>query len=262
MREQSDLAISLARQIPYEPVSSVHQCRKAIKRLRAIVRLGRADEGADWRTTDCKFRDAGRILAEARDSHVLPKTATALKGDSASFPARSSAQETTVPEPEVVDRVIAFLEEARAKLEQDLGRGGWSLAMMCRALERTRRTTARRMERFRDSNKSVDAHSWRKGVQRYANQVRLLGGFLPDEVTDQLDVLDDLAGCLGDFHDLAVFRDALYAGRVHFDTEAGNRLLDKARHKQRELRRTALDAGALLFAGSREETDAPLEARV
>ncbi|HEY5665672.1 MAG TPA: CHAD domain-containing protein [Gammaproteobacteria bacterium] len=262
VREEADFAIVLARQISSEPVRSVHQCRKAIKRLRAIVRLGRAGSGKDWRAIDRKFRDAGRMLAETRDSHVLPRTATALTDDPASFPGRQDPRDTFVPGQDDVDCVVALLASAGADLEQHIGSGDWSIEMMRRAMEKTRRTTARRMDRFRVSGRPADAHSWRKGVQRYANQVRLMDSFLPEQESGRLDALDALASSLGHFHDLTVFRTALKAGRIRFDKKTRHRLLNKARASQRKLRQSALDAGTELFGDARGGSASSREAHV
>jgi CHAD domain-containing protein len=260
--EEVDFAIALARRISSEPVHSVHQCRKAIKRLRAIVRLGRIRGGKDWRAIDRRFRDAGKILAETRDSHVLPRTATALTDDPAGFPGRQDSRDTSVPDLDLVDSVVALLESAGADLEQHIGSGDWSIDMMRRAIDKTRRTTARRMERFRGSGRPVDAHSWRKAVQRYANQVRLMDDFLPEQESGRLDALDDLASCLGHFHDLTVFRAALKAGRIPYDKKTRHGLLDKARASQRKLRRSALESGTELFGDACKGSASPREARV
>ncbi len=134
--------------------------------------------------------------------------------------------------------------------------------MMLRAVDQTRRTTARRMERFRASGRPVDAHGWRKGVQRYANQVRLMDHFLPEQESGRLDALDDLARCLGHFHDLTVFRTALKSGRIRYDKKTRHRLLAKARARQRKLRQSALDAGTQLFGDVRKGPASARETRV
>lgn len=58
---------------------SVHESRKAFKRVRAVVRLLRDEIGDDvYRRENQAFRDAGRRLSEVRDATVLLETLDAL----------------------------------------------------------------------------------------------------------------------------------------------------------------------------------------
>ena len=51
---------------------AVHEARKALKRLRALVRVARDELGDDvYRRENVAFRDAGRKLAGSRDAAVV-----------------------------------------------------------------------------------------------------------------------------------------------------------------------------------------------
>ena len=58
---------------------AVHEARKDMKKLRALLRLVRDELGDDvYRRENVSFRDAGRRLAGARDSQVLLETLAAV----------------------------------------------------------------------------------------------------------------------------------------------------------------------------------------
>jgi CHAD domain len=59
--------------------TAVHETRTSLKRLRATVRLARAELGDEvYARENSAFREAGRRLAGARDSQVLLETLDAL----------------------------------------------------------------------------------------------------------------------------------------------------------------------------------------
>ena len=60
---------------------AVHETRKALKRLRALLRLIRPAIGDDaFRHENAQLRDIGLSLSGARDRHVLLETVNKLEG--------------------------------------------------------------------------------------------------------------------------------------------------------------------------------------
>jgi CHAD domain-containing protein len=57
-----------------DPVEVVHECRKAIKRVRALVSLGTCIDGGDARRLDRMLRDTGRLMGPIRDATVFHQT--------------------------------------------------------------------------------------------------------------------------------------------------------------------------------------------
>jgi hypothetical protein len=77
---QIDLALELLESgVERDPARAVHETRKALKRLRALVRLLRDElpEGA-YERENAALRDAGRRLAGARDGEVMVNTLEGL----------------------------------------------------------------------------------------------------------------------------------------------------------------------------------------
>jgi hypothetical protein len=77
---QLDLAIELLRgESPLAPEEAVHETRKALKRLRALMRLLEGEIGAKRATRErAVLRDAAGALAGARDAEVMVNTLDAL----------------------------------------------------------------------------------------------------------------------------------------------------------------------------------------
>lgn len=79
-RGQLDSAIELlARREGDDPVESIHEARKSLKRLRALLRVSRNLIGDEtYRRENTILRDVGRELSGARDAQVLVETLDGL----------------------------------------------------------------------------------------------------------------------------------------------------------------------------------------
>ena len=245
-----DLAIALAREIPLDPAPSVHECRKAIKRIRALAQLCKEGKTEEYQAIDRKLRDAGRLLAESRDAHVVQRTATKLASESGHLDSLEFAPALPVPDRAAIVTCVDLLVEARDGLEGICSRSDRSVESLLQAVGHSRNRAAVCMDRFRARGRATDAHAWRKAVQRYANKIRLMAGFLPADDADRLAALDDLAAGLGEYQDLTVLRQTLKTGRVRCAKTARKWLLESAKSHRRRLRKELLASGALLFAGA------------
>lgn len=243
-----DSAIAKADSAAGKPARAVHQCRKAIKRLRALVRLGRGNDCDAARRIDRLLRDTGRLLAEARDAQVIHRTAAALcSGDALADPIEIAARSKVArPGKAVMREVAGRLTAAGAELDDYLAGGAQTRESLGAAVDRAYRKAARLRDRFRERNARGRAHDWRKGVQRYANQIDLMADLMPERAAE-LDALDQLAKCLGEYNDLSTLRSALSAGHVVTDAESRTALGKLARARQHILRERALELGESTF---------------
>src|SRR5947209_16458553 len=77
---QLDYAIALVEGHDGNGAEGVHEARKALKRVRAVLRLRRKELGkARFRQENTILRDAGRALSETRDAQVLVETLDGLR---------------------------------------------------------------------------------------------------------------------------------------------------------------------------------------
>lgn len=231
------------------PEEAVHEARKDMKKLRALLRLVRGEiGGSTYARENACFRDAARELAGARDSDVMLETLEQLDVPAGlgcelrkaiqAHRARDGADGRRA----AASRVAAILGEARGRtdawpLERD------SFAALREGLERTYHRGRRDFEAVRAEPTVERLHEWRKRVKELWYQHTLLRSLWPPVMEAMADQAHELADRLGDDHDLAVLADWV---REHTDT--GPELFEAVERKRSRLQAEALTLGARLYA--------------
>jgi CHAD domain-containing protein len=264
---QLDLAIELlADGAPDE--RAIHETRKALKRLRALMRLLRHELGESrFRREHGILRDAARRLAGARDAEVMVDTLDALL---TRHPRKlgqrrplTQMRKRLVAERSAAARRTLGDEATRAEVLSELRglrtRAQWwnlseqpDLAIVERDLRRIYgqgRRRYRHVARGKRRGKNHDTralHEWRKAVKdlRYAAEML---GLRP--LAHRADTLGEI---LGEDHDLALLAALLPpSGRAPFKGKRGKRarkaLLEQIARRRRRLRKRALGEGAHLY---------------
>ena len=196
-----------------ERPGAIHGARKSVKKARAALRLSRSGLAPRVRRAELgALRDAGRLLAGARDADVLVTTANDLAERYAGqLPAtafnalrREVAAIAGVMEAE--DRAEDAAPALRAIAERA---DTWPLERLTWATVRhdARRIYALGRDEFataRDSDDGDVLHEWRKRVKDLWYQQRLLRDTWSPVLRAYADQADELGEALGDDHDLAV----------------------------------------------------------
>ena len=217
VREQLDVAVDALRPEPDDFDAGVHEARKSLKRIRAVLRLIRAEIGSRaFKTENRCFREAGRFLAPARDGFVLRSTLAEL---ARSAPGARTAEHLTAlagmktlgPSAASlwsggeIQEVRAVLAGARARVvDWTLGRD--SFDAIRDGLLRTHRQGTKRMHRAFESQTEAAHHSWRRRAKEMWYQVQILSSIAPARLEPLLIDLDALGDALGTEHDLALAR--------------------------------------------------------
>lgn len=237
------------------PGEVVHDVRRRLKKVRALVRLARSGLGrkAAHREGD-RLRDAGRALSEVRDAGVLVAALDALVarlGDRGRAEAIAAAREALVAECRAVERRVldegdALAESVRSLEEFRRDAGHWEVEERgWAALEGgLRRIYGRgyRMSRTIPPTPTDEVlHEWRKRVKDLGYALDIFEAIRPEYTTSRRELAHKLASLLGDDHDLAVLR-----SRFSGPGEGGILPLIDARRL--ELRREALSLGPILYA--------------
>jgi CHAD domain-containing protein len=258
--EQIDRAQSQLAQADDQSVA-IHESRKALKRVRALLRLMRPAIGDEiFRRENSDLRDIGLSLSGARDRHVLLETAMKLDA-MGRFERRSVADNLrqtilgagTESEPVRMKAAAERLAGVRDRLSTVTATGS-GFAIVGEGLEKSYRT-ARRAFRHAYAEPSDEAfHEWRKGAQRHWRQMSLLSRAWPELLEARVGEARALSQLLGDDHDLAVL-----VAFVHSEAAASLRketaaiVETAARGRQEELRAAAHPRGDRLFAtGARQ----------
>jgi CHAD domain-containing protein len=251
--------------------NAVHETRKAIKRLRALMRLLREQLGEKgFARENALLRDAGLRLAGARDAEVRVMTLDALierhpkklarrRGVSRLRSQLVSEREQAIREAyedhlsraEVLDELRALrerVEEWSFPRQEGIAIVAPGLRSIYRQGDRRRRRAARSR---REDARAM--HQWRKRVKdlRYAAETLDRGEPLR-RLARRADRLGEL---LGEDHDLAMLAERLRApgedGHSHAPAVGANTrklLLKLIARRHRRLRKRALIKGERLYA--------------
>ncbi len=215
---------------PADVDEAVHETRKGIKRLRALLRLDTADHG--W--VDAELSRIGRSLAPARDAAVLGHTLDALEPGGGWEGAEAYMEKHHLAT--LGDLSLRATSNAFAAV-----RTRWSAPVIdsdaiAAAVERMYRKGRKRMHRAGEHRHADDFHAWRKQVKYLRYQLEAVEADM--EVVDPLETLGDT---LGLEHDHTVFIDFC---DDHIDLCQDRRdryvLIDRAEARREELRDQAL----------------------
>lgn len=240
--------------------SAVHETRKCLKRIRALLRLLRPGlEDTAFRELNAELRDIAALLAPARDREILLETIAKLEAP-ATKPA-SAALATLKPLIESQRRAgartsAASIEEALRRLEE-VSRPLSKLTLEpadFTSIKRGLRTSFRKARQafadaYRDGS-SEAFHEWRKLVQRHWRHMQLLSRAWPEHMEARVEAARQLSQLLGDDHDLSVL--AAFVDGLPRETLGATQAQEIKRlitKRQTELRQGAAPRGAMLFSG-------------
>jgi CHAD domain-containing protein len=238
--------------------AAVHEARKSVKKVRAILKLLQRPLGRHYATDNDRLRMAARQLSKLRDADAMLQTFAAL-----------CASYNAILTPSIQSVVSRGLRSRRRALWRQ---AGTFVRRALRGLRRARRTVPERIEtRARASaartgfvrgyrraraamepitmeSDAAQFHRWRRRVKDHWYQVRL---FAPryGTLSARVRSLRRLETDLGDDHDLAVLRDILLEEPEKFGRAKITAIvLGCIEKRQHTLRRLALRRGRRLFA--------------
>jgi CHAD domain-containing protein len=234
---------------------TVHETRKAVKRLRALGALLRPLTGRRaTRKLDHDLRDIGRALAHRRDAEVLCATwitvgkemnlsASVIAAGEAAI-RRTNPASTTVPK-----GALQALAKRTGQRLDGLPVDGLTFDDLIPGARRTYREGRRRFAEARSKDTSEAYHDWRKAVQRHFRQMGLLGALWPDVMSAHATAARDLSQTIGEEHDLALL--AIWVGGPDAPPEVAavaKRVVAHLDKRCAMLRRRACREGRRVFA--------------
>jgi CHAD domain-containing protein len=235
----------------------VHEARKAVKRVRSLLKLLEPELPADtFRARYKGIGKAGDHLAGARDRHVLDVTLDKLvlrfgkdfKPVATAMQAMLDAaapveQPSRLADDELEQAKRVFAQEARllAKLEVP----GKGFDLIAAGLEETYRTAKKNFAAAYRRPSDERFHEMRKAVQWHWRHMALLSRCWPEYFALRVGACRELAEALGDDHDLAVL---IEVADRQGDVALRAKLEVAARRRQKELRKQAYALAERLFA--------------
>jgi CHAD domain-containing protein len=245
---------------PEDAVIAVHETRKSLKRLRALLRLIRPALGeAAFRDENAKLREIGNGLSSARDRHVLLETLVKLEANAdlarkglgqavRDVVDRMNGKESPAVEAAAMKQAQSRLNEAKKRFAQ-MRLDGRGFEIVGPGLEASYRRARRAFHRAYAEPSDENFHEWRKGAQQHWRHMVLLSRAWSECLGARVVEARTLSQVLGDDHDLA-----LLVGFVHSERGSGlaaaqvTAIEKLARQRQGQLRTLAHPRGARLFA--------------
>ena len=213
---------------------AVHEARKALKRLRALLRVSRPGlDDRRYQRENVVFRDAGRQLSDARDAQVLVDTLDALqkrfhdelpKGTWSRLHENlvAGADQAQSNGPASFDGVLDVLSQARMRVSE------WPLpsqngrAPLAEGFDRIYRKGRRALRRAKDEPTAENLHELRKRAKDLWHSAQLLEAMCPGKMQPLAKEAHRLSDLLGDDHDLSVLLDyAAQHAELLDETELG-----------------------------------------
>lgn len=250
--------------------AGIHTARKAIKRIRAMIRLTRDVVGEEaYRDENAVLREAARGLAGDRDRTVLVLTLDRLLADhSASLPpgafgalrerlagGREAAGGEPPDRPGGVVDTLTTLRACRRRFvawaPERPGPGAVpdEFDAIALGLRRVYRQGRNRMQEAYRLGDPVGFHLWRKSAKYFRYHVESLERVWPEVLGPLASAADRLAETLGDEHDFALLGSAVEADPGLVPDEAERRLLlTLVAEEQDRLRAAARPLGERVYA--------------
>jgi hypothetical protein len=199
-----------------DPQEAVHDVRKRLKKVRAVLRLARSEIGeALYAGENARYRDLGRLLAPVRDSHTRLEAARGLLErhgalrDQAAFhavecglSADRSEQVDRFAGSEVCRAALSALREAEGR-PSEWPIDGPSFETLRPGLLRIYRQGRERMEAAWAEPSPDRFHDWRKRGKYLGYQLRVLQPAWPAVLKTTTEALHDMTALPGEAHDLS-----------------------------------------------------------
>ncbi len=259
--EQLDRAIvRLTDDVRDEPVSAIHDARKAIKKERSLLRLAApALDHGKRRSVNDALRRTAHELGRAREADAL---LSALDGIAERF--AGQLPEATIDA--LKERLMADRDTERAALQERgvpgraahelqaiqpivqglrVERDGWPA--VGGGLRRSYRRGRRAMAGAASSSSPERMHEWRKRAKDLWYHLRLLEPTLAGTMRGAAQDAHRLADLLGDLHDLAELDTAVSERQAELATDL-DPVLGLIEHRAEQLRAEAFSLGACVYA--------------
>ena len=207
-----------------DPHQAIHQARKQLKKIRALVRLVRNTIGADhYQAANAYFRDAARLISDARDATAILETIdhlqttvdkqreqTLLKKVKRHLGGKKAAiTRYSINQDHLLNQVLTALQDAESYYQD------WSLpattdfSAFSGGIKRIYKRGRKAQQKAYREQTAEAFHDWRKRVKYLRYQVKLLSPLWPAPLNVLEDELHQLTDYLGDDHDLFVLRQAI-----------------------------------------------------
>ncbi len=240
---------------------AIHEARKSIKKVRALLRLVRPELGEFYESESARLRDAGRKLSQIRDLGALITTFDELKkqrGKTLGKVSLTAIRRALVLHKKHVEAEMG-VRELMHGLAVPLGLTlqsvrRWPLktdgfAALEPGLKKTFRAGKKAFGQLKQNGSREKFHEWRKRVKDHWYHVRLLENLWSEVMKGYEQTLKELEDALGEDLNLAILRDhILSASGPQGEGRAVDQVVKAIDESRKELRERALAIGRRVYA--------------
>jgi CHAD domain-containing protein len=217
VREHIDDALSLLRKWKPIEADTVHEVRKDIKKIRAVLRLAKYDlNDSAYRFENQFYRDLGHQLSDARDAEILIEAIDKLRDPKRHEPAApmfEHARSTLIYQRDAINALLKA-KNTLPNIAEQLQFAGkrirkWNVdRIRFSTFENGIRQSYKRgrdaMQLAYRSPSFAHFHEWRKRTKDLHYQVRIVGPVWPEVMDTLHEQTGHLGDLLGDDHDLGL----------------------------------------------------------
>ena len=241
--------------------NAVHETRKSLKRLRALVHLIKAAiPKSDFKQRQAKLKQIANSLSGVRDIQAMLETMAKLeawderagRGRVVSairdhLEAKRDAAEKALKSSGTV-KIRKQLKEVRKDFDEIVFEQN-DFKYLASTIEEDYRLARRSFRRAYKLNEDEAFHDWRKYVQRHWRQLLLVAPSWPKALRPNILLARDLSEVLGEDHDLYVLLQYIQSEETNFGSRRDVKAyLSLCQDRQRHLRLIAHDMGSRLLA--------------
>jgi CHAD domain-containing protein len=239
------------------PEEAVHEARKDVKKLRALLRLvGSGTSGRVRRRENEALRDVGRSLSGVRDADVMLATLADLEeGFPGDLPPEAAGALREQLEAHRRGMTLDGAESAALELARIRDRvrtwtpRGDDVGVVRQGLERGYRRGRRALREARREPTAENLHEWRKRAKDHWYNLGILRDVWPPVMEPLADAAHQLSERLGEDHDLEVLLDFARSRAIGLDGADRVVALTAVVESRREgLRAEAFALGERLYA--------------
>lgn len=258
MRERIDEAVRELGRSGEDRHEGVHEARKRLKEIRAVLRLVRFTLGERFTAENRWYRDTARALSAVRDAQAVLESwdrlvARSPEGfagvDPAGVRERLAGRRDRLA---VADVPVAMTLEGLAAARERVARwplGDTGFAALAPGIRHSYRQGRRRMAAALASGVDEDLHEWRKRAKDLWYHTRLLAPVWPEVMEARRRTLKQVSDALGDDHDLVVLGDLLAAEPAVLGDDAARAAVPPLIARRRgELQAEATRLGTRVYA--------------
>jgi CHAD domain-containing protein len=238
---------------------AIHEARKGVKKIRAVLRLVRDELGQDYDAQNGELRQLAHQLSSLRDVDATAEMFDAMRHHYSrivtpsiaapvreAFLRRKRTATARLHPDRLMPRAARTLDQLASMTTKAIRRVADRSSTRAGVLQGYRRAR-KAMAEVRANPDDTQFHAWRRRVKDHEYQVRLLEG-LSAPARARAQRLNRLETWLGDDHNLVLMRTTILDAPAQFgDTRTTAIVLGCAERYQAVLRRKAFKLGDRLF---------------